>query len=158
MANESKMECFNAFISKATKRFAPWDEAKVKHLLKEQFGFYQTDLESQYTAFLVKKQKEEAEELRRQEHEAKAQVAREEAAQFAASPDEQERRKQLAEEQYGPEFCPTCGEKTTPFMGWWSAIYGMPGWKCSSGGISHFLKWARENRSKHAEQSISNAK
>ncbi|MCJ7760747.1 hypothetical protein MUP59_06345 [Candidatus Bathyarchaeota archaeon] len=73
-------------------------------------------------------------------------ISRERAANFAASPEEVERCRLLTEEQYGPEFCPICGEKTKNECGWWSQVYRMPGWRCSTGGVSHFLRWVRENR------------
>jgi hypothetical protein len=124
MATNGKEASFTVFMSKMIAHFKSWDEAKIKQLLREKFGKYNPENDIKYSEYLC----------------------RVEAAEFAASPVEQARRAALADEQYGPEFCPTCGQKNKPMMGWWSRIYHMPGWKCEEGGITHFLMWARKNR------------
>ena len=136
---------YKDFMSKMVARFAPWTEAKVKEILRESFSVYETSRQDQYVQVLTKAREREVNTAKLQANEEAQRIRREEAERFAASPEEVERRRLLTEEQYGPEFCPTCGEKTVMSIGWWSGTYHMPGWKCD-GSIAHFLKWARENR------------
>ncbi len=154
MLNGSKEVSWKDFMSNAAARFAPWDEAKVRAILRENFVNFEPDQHAQYTACLQKAWEREAAESREKVRMDAERASRERAAEYAATPEEQERRRLLAEEQYGPEYCPTCGVKTIPALGWWSAIYGVAGWKCD-GKLDHFIKWARERR-KDAQQPISN--
>lgn len=138
-------EVYREYISKILARFAPWNEDKIKSILRENFASFDPAYISQYTACLQKAWEREAAESREQVRLEAERIRKEEAAKLAASPEEIERRSLLAIEQYGPEICPTCGEKTVNHEGWWSGVYRMPGWLCA-GKPDHFLKWARENR------------
>jgi hypothetical protein len=148
MAVNGKENSYKDFMSKAVLRFAPWDETKIKTILRESFINFEPEYSHQYTACLQKAWDKEAAESREKVRLDAERISKERAAKFAASPEEIERRRRLANEQYGPEICPTCGQSTRNELGWWSAIYKMPGWRCN-GSLDHFLKWARENRRQH---------
>jgi len=155
MAINGKEDSYKDFMSKIVNRFAPWDETKVKAVLRERFVNFEPQQSTQYTAYLQKVWNKEATESREKVRLEAERINRIEAAKLAASPEEQERRRLLAEEQYGPEICPTCSEKTKNQAGWWSDIYRMPGWLCG-GSPAHFLKWARENRRNNVQQNVPN--
>jgi hypothetical protein len=120
--NVVKQTSFDNFITVAIKRFG-WTEERIKDELRKQYRHYDPKKEQAYLHHLQL--------LKDQE--------------YAEQPEEKERRRQLAEEQYGPEKCPICGAPTKPSLEWYDKYQHIPGWTCTAGGIRHFMWWKINN-------------
>jgi len=118
----SKKDNFTNFIAKTAKALS-WTEDKIKEELRKTFGIYDPNNEAQYTRHLNLLKDEE----------------------FQNNAEEKERRRKMANEQYGPEKCPICGAPTKPDLDWYNKYSKVPGWTCKAIGIRHFLWWRANN-------------